>query len=145
MTSNDNNAALHTLGDRGHTVDGSANDVRGREVKDQDGEGLGNVSDLLVDDHENKVRFLLVEHGGFLGIGRTKTLIPVDDITEITRLEVRIDHSLGHVADGPGYDPGLESEPVYLGTVYDHYGRAPYWGVGYGYLTPSRRQRPARD
>lgn len=64
MTSIDHDSALHTLGDRGETVDGSADDVRGREVKDKDGHGIGKVTDLLVDDREDKIRFLLVEHGG---------------------------------------------------------------------------------
>ncbi len=70
------NAALHVLGDRGQTVDGSSNDVRGRQVKDKNGQGIEKVTDLLVDDRENQVRFLLVAHGGFLGFGDTKSLIP---------------------------------------------------------------------
>jgi len=37
MTMNDN-ATLYILGDHGQTVDGAANDVRGREVKDKDGD-----------------------------------------------------------------------------------------------------------
>ena len=68
MTSNDS-TTLYTLGDRGQTIDGMANDVRDREVKDKDGNGIGKVADLLIDDREKKVRFLLVEHGGFLGFG----------------------------------------------------------------------------
>jgi len=68
MTQNQT-ASLYTLGDRGQTVDGAANDVRGRQVKDNNGDGVGKLADLLVDDQEDKVRFLLVEHGGFLGFG----------------------------------------------------------------------------
>ncbi len=49
MTEN-HSATLYTLGDHGQTVDGSANGVRGRHVKDKDGEGIGKVADLLVDD-----------------------------------------------------------------------------------------------
>lgn len=36
------------------------------------------MHDLLIDDQEHKVRFLLVEHGGFIGLGETKSFIPVD-------------------------------------------------------------------
>ncbi len=43
-------ATLYMLGDRGKTVDGSANDVRGRQVKDENVDGIGKVADLLVDD-----------------------------------------------------------------------------------------------
>lgn len=133
MASKDNNATLYTLGDRGRTVDGSANDVRGREVKDKDGSGIGKVGDLLVDDREQKVRFLLVEHGGFLGFGDTKTLIPVDAITKITELGVFIDQSRDRVAAAPGYDPDLINNRPYHSSIYSNYGYAPYWGPGYIY------------
>ncbi len=133
MASNDDNATLYTLGDRGHTVDGSANDVRGREVKDKDGEGIGKIADLLVDDREEKVRFLLVEHGGFLGFGETKTLIPVDAVTKITEQEVFIDQSRERVAGAPGYAPHLVDDRPYHTSIYTHYGYEPFWGGGYAY------------
>ena len=133
MTGNDDNATLFTLGDHGQTVDGSANDVRGREVKDKVGNSVGKVGDLLVDDREDKVRFLLVEHGGFLGFGEKKTLIPVDAVTKITEDEVLIDQSRERVAAAPGYDPGLADDRPYHSSIYDHYGYAPYWGASYVY------------
>lgn len=133
MTSNDDNATLYTLGDRGQTVDGSNDDVRGREVKDKDGEGIGKVADLLVDDREEKVRFLLVEHGGFLGFGDTKTLIPVDAVTKITETEVFIDQSRDRIASAPGYDPNLVDDRPYHASIYNHYGYTPFWGGGYMY------------
>ncbi len=132
MTSNDN-ATLYTLGDRGQTVDGSANDIRGRKVKDKDGHGIGKVADLLVDNREDKVRFLLVEHGGFLGFGETKTLIPVDAITKITEDEVLLDQSRDRVAAAPGYNPDLVDDQPYHSSVYTHYGYTPYWDQGYAY------------
>ncbi len=133
MTSNDDNATLYTLGDRGQTVDGSATDVRGREVKDKDGEGIGKVADLLVDDREEKVRFLVVEHGGFLGFNEKKTLIPVDAVTKITESEVFIDQSRERVAAAPGYDPALVDDRPLHSSIYGYYGYAPYWGAGYVY------------
>ncbi|HEY5186416.1 MAG TPA: PRC-barrel domain-containing protein [Actinomycetes bacterium] len=132
MTQN-HNASLYTLGDRGQTVDGSANDVRGRQVKDKNGDGIGRVADLLVDDRENKVRFLLVEHGGFLGFGETKSLIPVDAVTKITEDDVFVDQSRERVAAAPGYTPDLIDDRPYHSSIYSHYGYAPYWGEGYMY------------
>ncbi len=125
------NASLYTLGDRGQTIDGSANDVRGRRVKDTNGEGIGKVADLLVDDQENEVRFLLVEHGGFLGFGETKSLIPVDAVTKITASEVYVDQSRERVAAAPGYHPDLLHDRPHQESVYSHYGYTPYWGPGY--------------
>ncbi len=135
MTDNDI-PTLYALGDRGQVVDGSANDVRGREVKDKDGEGVGKVADLLVDDQQTKVRFLLVEHGGFLGFGDTKTLIPVDAITKITEHEVFIDQSHEHIASAPGYAPDLVDDRAHHASVYSHYGNTPHWSDDY--VSPER-------
>jgi sporulation protein YlmC with PRC-barrel domain len=129
----DDNSTLYTLGDRGQTIDGSGNDVRGREVKDKDGTGIGKVDDLLVDEQEHKVRFLLVEHGGFLGFGEKKTLIPVDAVTKVTPDEVHIDQSGERVAAAPGYHPDLVNDRPYHASLYNYYGYAPYWGSGYMY------------
>ncbi|MGI8881205.1 MAG: PRC-barrel domain-containing protein [Jatrophihabitans sp.] len=148
MTVNED-ASLYTLGDRGQTVDGSANDIRGREVKDKDGAGIGKVADLLIDDREEKVRFLLVEHGGFLGFGETKTLIPVDAIIKITEDDVLINQSRDRVASAPGYDPDLVDDRPYHSSIYSYYGYAPFWGQEYMYpmglaLLPNLSPR-ARD
>ncbi len=128
-----NNATLSKLSDTGKTVDSAANDIRGRKVKDKDGEDLGKVHDLLIDNSEGKVRFLLVEHGGFLGMGETKSFIPVDAISKITEDEVFINQTREHVAGAPGYDPDLINDRVYHAGIYSYYGYTPYWGAGYGY------------
>ncbi len=130
MTTHDN-ATLYALGDRGQTVDGSANDVRGRQVKDHAGKAIGKVADLIVDDQDKKVRFLLVDHGGFLGFGGTHTMIPVDAVSDVTHDEVVIDQSCDRIASAPGYAPDLIDDRPYQAQLYSHYGYTPYWGLGY--------------
>ncbi|MGI8869847.1 MAG: PRC-barrel domain-containing protein [Mycobacteriales bacterium] len=140
MTSQ-NNATISKLSDSGQTVAPSGEDIRGRTVKDKDGKDLGKVHDLLIDDAEHKVRFLLVEHGGFLGLDETKSFIRVDAITKITADEVSINHTGEHVVAASPYDPDLIDDRGYHSTVYDPYGYGPYWGVGYmypGYLNFGR-------
>lgn len=127
------NATISKLGDSGQTVTPTAADIRGRTVKDKDGQDLGKVHDLLIDDQEHRVRFLLVEHGGFLGLGETRSFIPVDDITKITDRVVSINHTREHVAAAPAYDLDLVDDRSYHGSIYGHYGYTPYWGVGYSY------------
>lgn len=121
------------MGDSGQTVDGPANDVRGYEVRDQTGNGIGKVADLLVDDAAEKVRFLVVERGGLFGFGETKTLIPVDTVTKITEDEVFVDQTRERVASAPGYAPHLVEDRPYQSSVYSHDGYMPYWGPGYLY------------
>jgi sporulation protein YlmC with PRC-barrel domain len=119
-------------------------DIRGRTVRDRDGEDLGKVDDLLIDNSENKVRFLRVESGGILGLGATPVFIPVEAVTDVGE-EVRIDQSAEKVAEAPRYDPDLrEGLPAddadFYGRVYGYYGYAPFWAPGY--IPPSRPLPP---
>lgn len=107
-------------------------DIRGRRVLDTAGEELGNVDDLFIDAQDHKVRFLQVASGGFLGLGATKFLLPVDAITRLTVDEVYIQQGREQVAGAPRYDPALVDEG-YMTDVYSHYGYPPYWGLGYEY------------
>jgi sporulation protein YlmC with PRC-barrel domain len=127
------NATIHKLSETGNTITPAADDIRGRTVKDKNGEAIGKVHDLLIDDQERKVRFLLVEHGGVLGFGHTISFIPVDAITEISEHEVAINHSREHVAAAPPYDPELIADSTFHGRIYSHYGHNPFWDDGYVY------------
>jgi sporulation protein YlmC with PRC-barrel domain len=133
MTTTSDDAVLRPLSDTGQTVPSGDEDIRGHTVQDSNDTDIGKVEDLLIDQAQGKVRMLLVEHGGFLGIGRAKSFIPVDDVTQITDRTAHINHSKEHIANGPGYDPDLMSDKPYLDSVYCYYGMAPYWGAGYGY------------
>jgi len=73
-----------------------------------------------------------VTSGGFLGLGATKFLLPVESITRITDDAVYINQSRERVAGSPGYDPTLVDER-YVREVYSHYGYPPYWGLDYEY------------
>lgn len=108
--------------------------IRGLNVVDPDGQQLGTVDDLLIDEEEERVRFLEVASGGFLGIGQEKVLIPVDAVTAVDD-EVHISSTRSHVEGSPGYDPDLvDAGPrSYYGALYGYYGVSPYWGPGYVY------------
>jgi len=131
--SDEKRTELRKLSDTAQTVAGRDDDIRRRDVKDQDGNDLGKIDDLLIDQEENKVRFLLVASGGFLGIGERNSFIPVDAISRITSDEVRLDQKRDHVAAAPVYDPDLVEERDFYQNVYSYYGYAPYWTPGYIY------------
>lgn len=105
-------------------------DVRGRAVLTVDGEKIGNVDDLLIDKDEAKVRFLEVGHGGFLGIGERKSLIPIEAVSQLDEYHVIVDHSREHVAAAPIYNPHVVQTDPYLYEVYEHYGYPPPWVPG---------------
>lgn len=129
----ENTSALIALGTQGQTVADPAEDIRGRKVHDKDGTDIGKVTDLLIDTQHRKVRFLKVDHGGFLGLGAKASFIPVDAISKVSADVVTIHQSGEHVAAAPGYDPELQDEKGYYGDLSGYYGYQPYWGMGYLY------------
>jgi sporulation protein YlmC with PRC-barrel domain len=110
----------------------SAEDIRGRSVRDRSGEEIGKVEDLVIDTTDRKVRLMQVAAGGVLGIGEKKFLVPIDAITRITEDEVDIDQERSRVIGGPEYNPDLVPEDYY-DQVYGYYGYPPYWTAGYTY------------
>jgi sporulation protein YlmC with PRC-barrel domain len=137
MAQTDKTATIVRLSDTELTVADPAEDIRGRTVIDRDREEIGEVNDLLIDDHDKRVRFLEVASGGFLGLGKTTFLIPVEAITHIGGEEVSINQTRQHIAGSPPYDPTLihqdADEGGYYGDVYRYYNYPPYWGPGYVY------------
>ncbi len=137
MTTRDSKATLLKLSDSNLTVADPAEDIRGRKVVDRAGEEIGDVDDLIIDDRESKVRFMRVASGGFLGLGETKFMLPIDVVTRIADGTVHIDQTREHVAGAPRYDPDLVEDMTwadpYWTSAYGYYGYAPYWAPGYAY------------
>ncbi|MEU0315929.1 PRC-barrel domain-containing protein [Nocardioides sp. NPDC006273] len=123
-------AGLVQLKDTDLTLASAKDDVRGSKVVDRNGDEVGDVDGLLIDESERRVRFLQVGSGGFLGIGEKKRLIPVDAVTAVDN-RVHLGTSREHVAGSAEYDPDLVQEPDYYGGLYEYYGYAPFWGAGY--------------
>jgi sporulation protein YlmC with PRC-barrel domain len=124
----DESIALVRLGDAGLTVP-PEQDVRGLQVVDREGDDLGRVDDLFVDEGEQRVRFLEIGSGGFLGIGEEKRLIPVDAVERVDE-KVHIATTRQQIAQSPGYDPDVK-QADYFANLYGYYGFGPYWGAGY--------------
>lgn len=101
-------------------------DIRGRLVVARDGDEVGAVDGLLIDEAERRVRFLQVGSGGFLGLGKKSRLIPVDAVTLIDEA-VHVDTTRSQVSGSPDYDPQV-IEVFSPEDYYGHYGLSPYWG-----------------
>lgn len=124
---------LTRLSDSDHAIPAADEDIRGRKVTDRSGNELGKVGDLVIDEEEHKVRFLLLEHGGFLGVGKEKSYVPVDAVAEVSEDRVRIDRTRDQVVDAPEYDPELVQQDEYYDRLYTHYDYPPFWMPGYVY------------
>ena len=124
---------LISLNDSELTTHRPEEDIRDRDVFDTTGEKIGHVSDILVDEEETKVRFFEVAHGGFLGLGEERIIVPVDNISSIGIDGVHIDRDRKVVASAPVYDPEIAKEADYYNRLYGHYGVQPHWSAGYQY------------
>jgi sporulation protein YlmC with PRC-barrel domain len=115
------------LGDTNLTVADPGEDIRGRTVVDRDGEEIGEVRSLFIDEGERRARFFELESGGILGHGGDAKLIPVEAINEVRKDAVRIDTTGRHVVGSLRFDPELAADERYWHSLYGYYGYSPYW------------------
>ncbi|MEJ7838414.1 MAG: PRC-barrel domain-containing protein [Thermomicrobiales bacterium] len=128
---------LLPLNESGLMLSNAEEDLRGRDVVDRNGDGIGKVDNLLIDEQDRRVHLLRVAHGGFLGIGATHFLIPADAVTSVDDTTVHIDRQRDAMADTPGYyDPELADRPAYYASVYNWWGYPPYLGSIYTPMVP---------
>jgi sporulation protein YlmC with PRC-barrel domain len=111
---------LMRLGDSDLMLADPAQDIRGHKVIDRDGEEIGKVDDLLVDNEQQKVRMLRVEHGGLLGIGATPLFLPVETVEHVEDDKVMIGRSQVQVVGAPEYDPELVDRDERMAALYDY-------------------------
>jgi sporulation protein YlmC with PRC-barrel domain len=128
-------AELTKLRDTALVLAQTHDDIRGRKVVDRNGNAIGTVADLFIDEEHKRVRMMQVRAGGFLGIGDRHYLLPIDVITSFVDGIVHVDATREHVLASPIYDPHLVDGPSRgaWGTYYGYYGIMPYWSAGYMY------------
>jgi sporulation protein YlmC with PRC-barrel domain len=98
--------------------------ISGLDVYDSNGEEIGSVEDLFVDQEAQFPRFLDVGAGGFLGIGKKHFLVPFEEVSrhvgEEERVIVRQDRD--KVLGSPDFDPDEMPEVDLQRAVYAYYG-----------------------
>jgi sporulation protein YlmC with PRC-barrel domain len=102
------------------------------DVYGRDGEKIGTVKDLYVDEEEEEARFLDVGAGGFLGLGEKHFMVPMEAVTDMSGGGVTIEQTRERVEGSPELDTKGVPEDAYQQEVYDYYGypnpRSPYAG-----------------
>jgi hypothetical protein len=54
----------------------AGSEIKGRHVKNLQNQDLGEIEEILLEPVSGRVRFVILEVGGFLGIGATKVAVP---------------------------------------------------------------------
>ena len=121
--------ALVRLSEADKTLKNLDEDIRNRQIIGIDGDEIGKIDDLFIDQETAKVRFLVVGQGGVLGVGKKHFLIPVDAVTSVERDAVRVNVSSDRAKLMPELDE-TRGEPNFE-SVYTWWGYEPFWNPNY--------------
>lgn len=103
----------------------SSNDVNGTNVYNRAGEKLGSIDSLMIDKFTGKVRYAVMEFGGFLGMGTDLYPLPWDSLQyEPNQGGYVVSVTKEQLENAPRYDDNTlpEYNDDYGRRVYDHYG-----------------------
>lgn len=93
-------------------------DPRGWTVQSNQGDDFGKVDDLLVDNNTDEVAFLVIKHGGIMGMGGEMTLIPLDHVMfDRDNLLVIFDGTADDLKNAPKYTHDTSD----YGMFYDYW------------------------
>ena len=109
----------------------SADKVEGTTVKNQRGESLGSIYQIMIDKYTGKVAYSVMSFGGFLGIGERYHPLPWSMLTYDPKLEayvVNLDKQRLEGAPTFGRNEAVDWEDRAWGKrVHDFYNVPPYW------------------
>lgn len=110
----------------------SASKMKGEKVTNMNGEELGKIEDVMIDQDEGKIAYVVIKFGGFLGIGDKEFAIPWDALAGGqggSPFTLKINKEILEKAEG--FDTGkLPSTRDQLSNTYTYYGNKPYWETG---------------
>jgi sporulation protein YlmC with PRC-barrel domain len=109
----------------------SANTLEGDKVRNETGEDLGRVDEIMIDIPSGKVAYAVLSFGGFLGMGDKLFAVPWNAlrVDEDQRCFI-IDVDKRTLETAPGFDkddwPDM-ADPTWGADIFKHYGATPYW------------------
>ncbi len=107
-----------------------ANEIIGVYVQNHQGQRLGEITDLIVDS-EGRIAFVILSHGGFLGIHEKETAIPFNLLRyDQAAQQVVLDISKEQLAAAPTFKMSDLSGQKRAENVYRYFGQQPYWSEG---------------
>lgn len=104
----------------------SSSSIASDDVKNREGENLGDIKDLMIDTQTGQIEYAVLSFGGFLGMGDKYFAVPwsalkVDREDECLILNV----SKERLKNAPGFDkdnwPDM-ADPQFKDQIYGHYG-----------------------
>ena len=111
-----------------------ASRIIGADVRNNEGDFLGRITDLMVDPQNGRIAFAVLSHGGVLGIPMRFVAVPFSALTPGTPRHEKnaylLDVSKEKMASAPSFNrdqwPDVANRE-WGAEVYKYYGNAPYW------------------
>jgi sporulation protein YlmC with PRC-barrel domain len=108
-----------------------ASDIIGETVYNRQGENLGKIEDLAIDDDSGRVAYAVLSFGGFLGMGDKHFAIPWSSLEKNRSDDTLIlDANKELLKNAPGFDkdnwPDF-SDRTWGTRIHQYYGRRAYW------------------
>lgn len=109
--------------------------LEGREVVDRDGDKIGHVIDILIDQFHHEQSFIEIETDGFLGLGKKHLLAPLH-LDATTDDPIVVDAVKRELHDAPDYHPSMMLSEEYESAL------AGYWNLPYHWTKPPAVRDP---
>lgn len=119
--------------------------LAGYEVVDDQENFVSRVVDLLCEEESGKVRYLLGEIGGAMGIVGKKVLIPVSILTRTGSGQVVASAALENIQDSPMIDDAENPSRDEESAIFNHFGLKPYWYRIEAEFTDGEGEQPKED
>lgn len=104
----------------------SASSLEGNDVKNAQGDTLGEIKDIMICTESNEVQYYVLSFGGFLGIGDKLFAIPPEAMQLDTKNKCfLLDVQKEQLENAEGFDednwPDM-ADPQFRDRIYNHYG-----------------------
>ena len=114
-----------------HPMVMSASTLIGDNVRNDQGEDLGKLEEIMLDLDSGCIAYAVLSFGGFLGLGDKLFAIPWEALTVDTDTEeIVLNVPQERLENAPGFDKDnwpLTGDTDWLASIYDFYGYEPYW------------------
>jgi hypothetical protein len=105
--------------------------ICGAQMVDVFNQEVGEVEDLLADNgggphHNPEIRYVIVQFGGFFGVGRHRIAVPADQV-DLRGYPLRLAVSREVLRRAPAHDPKLPFSRREEMAINAYFGSTPYW------------------
>lgn len=109
----------------------SSSSMSGDKVVNRDGDSLGEVKDLMIDLESGRVVYVVLEFGGFLGMGSKLFAVPLSAMqVDSSNHQFIFDQRKEKLENAPGFDkdnwPDF-SDRTWGSDIHAYYGVTPDW------------------